>query len=152
MPSSPLSGAPDHPTSNSINFSLPDAVTGGMQIPLTLQGPLSEVEHPSLDMGNACFKKRPLESSSSQDAAVADTAPNAGFARNLRICNASINIHTYSSSIRLQAYRSRGLGNIWARSDSARLDQNFPMKGDASNQEDGIIEGEPPPAAPQPPH
>ena len=134
MPSSPLSGAPDHPTSNGINFRLPNAVTGGMQIPLTLQGPLSEVEHPSLDMGNACFKKRPLESSNSQDAAVVDTAPNAGLPRNTRICTAPIHVHTLASH------------------DSARLDQNFPMQGDASNQEDGIIEGEPPYAAPLQPH
>ena len=146
------SDAQDQPLSDSITACTLNAVTERLPPPPQHQGPFSEVEHPSLDMGNACFKKRPLESSSSQDAAVADTASNAGFARNMRICTAPINIHTYSSSIRFQAYRSRGLGNILARRDSARLDQNFPMQGDASNQEDGIIEGEPPYAAPLQPH
>ena len=149
---SPQCDAQDQPLSDNITACTLNAVTERLPPPLQHQGPLSEVEHPSLDMGNACFKKRPLESSSSQDAAVEDSAPNAGSARNTRICTARDFIHTYFSSIRLPSFRGRGLESISASRSSARLDQYFPMQGDASNLEDDTIEGEPPSAAPLPPH
>ena len=126
MLGSPQCDAQDQPIRDSIILGISNAVSEGLPSSPRPQGPFSE--QPNLVTGNACFKKRPLEPSPVQNDDVEDIGPLADVSCNTRICirpASPITIHTYSSSLRLQAYRSRGLGNILASRDSARPDQIY---------------------------